>query len=59
MNDSLADQLRKLVGMQPGAAAPNDSRNLQGRAYQLHTQEAKAMGQQALTPQAWATQQGK
>lgn len=58
MNDSLADQLRKLVGMQPGAA-PNDGRNLGGRAYQLHAQEAKAMGQQPLSPQAWAAQQGK
>lgn len=59
MNDSLADQLRKLVGMQPGGTAPGDGRNLQGRAYQLHAQEAKAMGQQPLTPQAWAAQQGK
>lgn len=58
---SLADQLRQLVG-QPAKAlgsgmASQAAQNLSGRGYQMYAQEAKAMGQQPLSPQAWAATQ--
>lgn len=64
MNSSLADQLRQLVGMQPskalgGGMAGQAGDQLAGRNYQLYVQEARAMGQQPISPQAWMQTQGK
>lgn len=59
--ESLADQLRKLMGGQPGKAlvgmAEQAAQDLSGRGYQVYAQEAKAMGQQPMAPQDWAQQQ--
>lgn len=62
--NSLADQLRQLVGAQPTRAlgtgmAGQAADQLSGRGYQLYVQEAKAMGQTPLTQQAWSATQGK
>lgn len=38
-------------------AASNAAQAINGRAYQMHVQEAQALGQQPLTPQQFAAQQ--
>lgn len=39
--------------------AQNAAQMMQGRAYQMHVQEMRALGQQPLTPQQFMMQQGK
>lgn len=61
---SLADQLRALVGSAKPAQAMGGmtgqaAQQLSGRAYQAHVQEARALGQQPMSPQAWAQSQGQ
>jgi hypothetical protein len=59
--DSIADALRKALGMQPaskmGGMAGNAAQNLGGRGYQMAVQEAKAMGVPAPTPEQYAAMQ--
>ena len=62
MNESLADQLRALVGGQPQRATGQGMVRqagdaLAGRGYQLHVQEAQAMGQSPMSQQQWVQSQ--
>lgn len=66
-----AEQLAALLGGQRAQPMPQQSpqlggmvggaqQALGGRAYQLHQQEAQAMGQQPMTPEQWmASQAGR
>jgi hypothetical protein len=56
------EQLAALLGRpttppQMGGAAGQAQQALSGRAYQLHQQEAKMLGQQPMTPEQFAATQ--
>jgi hypothetical protein len=61
MSDSIADALRKALGMQPatkiGGMVGNAAQALGGRGYQLAVQEAKATGMPVPTPEQYAASQ--
>tara|TARA_R110000868_G_scaffold211993_1_gene462008 strand:- start:1111 stop:1341 length:231 start_codon:yes stop_codon:yes gene_type:complete len=69
--DKIAALLRASPGAQPAQAMPqpappqmggmagNAQQILQSRPYQLHVQEAQAMGQQPMTPEQFAAQMGR
>jgi len=62
LNQKLAVLLggRKIIPDKPPTGTgmvDQAAQQLAGRAYQLHVQEAKAMGQQPLTPEQFAAQQ--
>ena len=46
-------------GILGAGMAQDAAKVLQSRAYQLHVQEAKALGQTPLTPEQFMQQQGK
>lgn len=54
--EQLAALLRAPSPPQMGGAAGQAQQVLGGRAYQLHVQEAKALGQQPMTPEQFAGQ---
>lgn len=63
MSDSIADALRKAVGMQPaskmGGMVGNAAQLLSARGYQIAVQEAKAQGMKPPTPEEFAAMQAK
>tara|TARA_R110000868_G_scaffold199448_2_gene446088 strand:+ start:267 stop:428 length:162 start_codon:yes stop_codon:yes gene_type:complete len=53
----MADE-NKLAALLGGGMAGNAAKVMSSRAYQLHVQEAQALGEKPLTPEQFAAQKG-
>lgn len=52
----MANLLQSLLG---SGQVQNAAKVMQDRAYQIHVQEAKSLGEKPLTPEEWARQNSK